>query len=89
MRMASQICFQTTTLVSRGHVDLLPHARGLSAFWHGRPIWANPFAGEPAREWAAGWHAGLTELQQRCPDKTLQAADGLTAWKQLVRAHRQ
>ena len=50
MRMGSHTSCKTTTLVSGGgRVDLLPHAMGLDAFWHGRPIWANPFAGEPER----------------------------------------
>jgi hypothetical protein len=88
MRTGSHTSYKTTTLVSRaGRVDLLPHAMGLDAFWHGRPIWANPFAGEPAREWAAGWHSGFEELQRRCRDRALPDADGSTAWQQLVRAH--
>ena len=89
MRMGSHTSYKTTTLASGGgRVDLLPHAMGLDAFWHGRPIWANPFAGEPAREWANGWHSGLAELQRRCRDEALPAADGSAEWKQLVQANR-
>jgi hypothetical protein len=38
------------------------HASGHEAFWHGRPIWANPFVGVPAREWTAGWKRGAAEF---------------------------
>jgi hypothetical protein len=89
MRMGSHTAYKTATLVSNGgRVDLLPHAMGLDAFWRGRPIWANPFAGAPAREWVTGWHAGLAELQKRSGGAALPAADGSFEWKQLVRAHR-
>jgi hypothetical protein len=90
MRMGSHTLHRTTTLASRGgQVDLQPLAIGLNAFWQGRPIWANPFAGEPAREWTTGWQSGLAERQRRCRDVALPDADGSTAWQQLIRGHRQ
>ena len=89
MRIATQVSFRTTTVTSRGgRVELLPQALGRDAFWLGRPIWANPLTGESAREWAAGWHAGLVDLRRRCGEETLPDADGSPAWQALVRAHR-
>ena len=89
MRTATQVSYKTTTLTSRGgRVDLLPQALGRDAFWLGRAIWANPLTGESAREWAAGWHAGLADLQRRCAAEALPDADGSPAWLALVRAHR-
>ena len=90
MRIASHVAFKTTTLISgAGHVDLLPHATGRDAFWLGRPIWANPLTGEPARNWAAGWRAGLEELRKQCGQGELPTPDGSAAWQALIRAHRQ
>ena len=89
MRIATQVSYQTTTLISRdGRVDLLPQARGRDAFWLGRPIWANPLTGDPARQWSAGWHEGFSELQRQCGESNLPDADGSPAWQALVRAHR-
>ena len=89
MRIATQVSYKTTTLTSRGgRVDLLPQAIGQDAFWLGRPIWANPFTEESAREWAGGWQAGLAELRRRCANEALPEADGSPAWQSLVRAYR-
>ena len=90
MHMTSHISFKTTTLTSSdGRVDLLPHATGRDAFWSGRPIWANPLTGEPARAWAEGWHAGLEDLLTQCDQVELPAPDGSSAWRAFVRAHKQ
>jgi hypothetical protein len=47
--------------------NLEPLALGRYAFWRGRPITVNPLVGPAAREWAAGWRRGLTELAACLP----------------------
>ena len=47
------------------HGYLEPYAAGREAFWHGRPIWANPLTGNAAREWTDGWKKGFGELVAR------------------------
>jgi hypothetical protein len=83
-----QISFKTVALGSgAGQVEPIPRAAGRESFWSGRPIWANPLAGEPARQWTAGWKAGLAELRAQCGEDVDPAASA-TTWLALVRKHR-
>ena len=88
IRGEGQISFKTVTLGSgAGHVEPMPRAAGRESFWSGRPIWANPLTGEPARQWTAGWKIGLGELRDRCGEDVEPAACP-TTWLALVRRHR-
>src|SRR4029077_8969550 len=88
MRTSTQISYTATTPLYRpGRVELLPQAMGRDAFWQGRPIWANPFAGDPARQWSAGWHSGVAELRARSGKEELPSPDD-SSWQSLIKAHR-
>lgn len=66
-----------------------PDAAGRDAFWMGRPIWANPLTGDPAREWTAGWKRAHDELTTRCgQDVVTASAANRAAWRTLLRAYR-
>ena len=88
-RITGQVSFRTITLGSAaGHIDPMPRAAGREAFWSGQPIWANPLTGEPARQWTAGWKAGLSELRAQCGEDIVPPADCTPAWQALVRRNR-
>jgi hypothetical protein len=36
---------------------------GYIAFWHGRPVFANPKVGDAALEWKCGWDSGAEEFR--------------------------
>jgi hypothetical protein len=61
-------------------------AAGREAFWHGRPIWANPLIGGPARDWTAGWKRGATELAARRSESKLPTS--ASELRQLLTLHR-
>lgn len=64
-------------------------ARGREAFWHGRPIWTNPFTGERARDWTAGWKQALVELSIRRGGRVLTASTTESAaWQTLLALYR-
>jgi hypothetical protein len=72
----------------RVRLELNPDAAGVEAFWDGRPIWANPLTGEPARQWAAGWKTALRDLTARCGDIDPSISEDSMKWLALLRANR-